>query len=158
MANLDRRDVIKSAISSNNTSKIELREVSSLKVESKILQGKLYVYDNRKDSGEFKSMVNELKTRFSSVSYIKFIERIDEYNNDGRLTREHNNVILMSHYSFLNLSKYFLKYHSFALFLTEEERIDLFKYKHVAMATSKREKVFVFVEMFMQGRSRIDQI
>jgi hypothetical protein len=64
----------------------------------------------------------------------------------------------MSHYSFLNLSKYFLKYHSFALFLTQEERIDLFRYKHVAMATSKREKIFVFIEMFLQGRSQIGEV
>lgn len=157
VAGLDRHDVGKSAVSAY-TSKIELREVSSLKAESKISQGKLYIYENRKDNIEFKTMVSELKARFSSVSYIKFFEWIDEYNNDGRLTHEHDNVIVMSHYSFLNLSKYFLKYHSFALFLTEDERIELLKYKHVSMATSKRDKIFVFVEMFLQGRSRIGQI
>lgn len=87
VANLDRHDVVKSALSECTASKIELREVSSLKAESKISRGKLYIYDNRKDNAKFKAMVSELKTRFASVSYIRFIERIDEYNNDGRLTR-----------------------------------------------------------------------
>lgn len=77
VANLDRHDVVKSALSTYTASKIELREVSSLKAESKISRGKLYIYDNMKDNAEFKAMVSELRTRFASVSYIKFIERID---------------------------------------------------------------------------------
>jgi hypothetical protein len=86
--------------------------VSALKLESKLSKGKLYVYDNRKDSAEYKALVSELRCRFASVVAVRFIERIDEYNNDTHF----DHTIIMSQYSFLNLSRYFLKYNSFVLF------------------------------------------
>jgi hypothetical protein len=90
--------------------------VSALKLESKLSKGKLYVYDNRKDSAEYKALVSELRCRFASVVAVRFIERIDEYNNDTRAGRDFDHTIIMSQYSFLNLSRYFLKYNSFVLF------------------------------------------
>jgi hypothetical protein len=59
------------------SSEIRLREISSIHKTTSPIEGVFFVYDNRKDSSQFKSLVGKLKASYENNIKVRFISRID---------------------------------------------------------------------------------
>lgn len=144
------------ALASNQgTPKIRLREVSSIKKESTLMEGVLFVYDNRKDALEFKEFVGKLKGSYEGHPKVRLINRIDEYISYFRSGKGYDNVILLSEYSYLNLSKYFQKYRGFAVFQEQNTQINLFAAKNVLFFAQDEQTIQAYARKLIEGNGDV---
>lgn len=136
------------AVSAISRSKVTFRQVTSRKQQMKISEGRLFIYDNRKDTSEFKALVSQIRTRYSESREIVFISRIDEFNYYCLKNKEKDHILLMSQYSYINLSEYFSNYRSIAVFDDGTSKMNYYLTNKVALFSSDKSSIFRFVQMF----------